>query len=294
MTVCVAMLCDEAKALVLVADKMIGIGYIETEPEIKKLLRLHKDWWVMFAGEDITPVLDVVDRAKRMLDSRQSVSLDDVVMAMQTSWEKQRADEADDLCLTPRGWTREKFRTEGRQLLPETLYAELDTIISRHELEIELVVAGFDNQKLGHIFAMDGKVKRGIPQRCDVIGFCAIGSGGVGATYMMYYRKCSPGMKIREALYYAIEGKYFGEYAGGVGLKTDACILRPGEEPIEMKDEETIEKKFMETLCEQLSPRELKRLKHLEMLNTLPELEGKGIAKLEAPVKGKRKVVINP
>jgi 20S proteasome alpha/beta subunit len=294
MTVCVAMLCDKSNALVLVADKMVGVGYIETEPDIKKLIELHKDWSVMFAGDDITPVSNVVDRVKAGLASEQSLNVQDVISSMQASYEKERDDEADDLYLSPRKWTREQFRTEGKQLLPETLYADIEEKLARHELEIELLVAGFDKSGVGHIFCLDSKVKRGIPQRCDMLGFCAVGGGSVGATYMMYYRKCSPQMKIREALYYAIEAKYFGEYAGNVGMKTDAWILQYGKDAIPLDDETTIEKKFMEGLCEQLSPRELKQKRHIDVLNSLPELRDKGIEELTVPTKKKRKSVIHP
>lgn len=294
MTVCVAMLCDKSKALVLTSDKMIGVGYIETEPDIKKLIELHKNWSVMFAGDDITPVSNIVDRAKATLAGDSSFSVQAVIDAMQASYEKERTDEADDLYLAPRKWTREKFRTEGKQLLPETLYADIEDKLARHELEIELLVAGFDNNGVGHIFCIDSKVKRGIPQRGDVLGFCAIGGGSVGATYMLYYRKCCPQMKIREALYYAIEAKYFGEYAGSVGLKTDAWVWRSGEQPIPLDDESTIEKKFMEGLCEQLAPRELKQRRHIDILNSLSELKDKGIEELTVPTKGRRKTVIHP
>jgi hypothetical protein len=114
MTVCVGMLCDNAKAIVLVSDKLSGIGYIQTEPETKKRIKLHEDWWVMFAGDDITPVLDVIETASKMLDPSKSVSLGDVVTAMQASWEKKRTDEADDLYLTPRKWTRDDFKKDGK------------------------------------------------------------------------------------------------------------------------------------------------------------------------------------
>ncbi len=63
-TFCVAMLCDKSRALILAADKMIGIGWIETEPDITKILDLRKNWMVMFAGDDITPVANIVDRAR--------------------------------------------------------------------------------------------------------------------------------------------------------------------------------------------------------------------------------------
>ena len=44
MTVCGAAICDNGKALVLVADKRIGIGFIESERDINKLIELHKGW----------------------------------------------------------------------------------------------------------------------------------------------------------------------------------------------------------------------------------------------------------
>jgi len=64
MTVCAAAICDDGKTLILVADRMVGIGYIEAELKVSKLRELCKNWWVLFAGDDITSVFDVIDRAK--------------------------------------------------------------------------------------------------------------------------------------------------------------------------------------------------------------------------------------
>jgi hypothetical protein len=61
MTTCVAAITDDGEALLLIADKMIGVGWVESELEITKMRELHKDWWVLFAGDDITPVFDIVD-----------------------------------------------------------------------------------------------------------------------------------------------------------------------------------------------------------------------------------------
>jgi hypothetical protein len=65
MTCCVASICDEGKSIVLVSDKMIGTGMIESEPEISKVLWLHKNWRVMLAGDDIAPAFPIVDTAKQ-------------------------------------------------------------------------------------------------------------------------------------------------------------------------------------------------------------------------------------
>lgn len=293
-TFCVAMLCDKSRAMILAADKMIGIGWIETEPDITKILDLHKNWKVLFAGDDITPVANIVDRARASLSPEQKPQLQAVIDAMQASYEKQRKDDADDILLAPRGWSRQDFIDKGKALLPETLYSDLEDKLSKYDLGIQLIVAGFDSSGDGHIFCMDSEVKRGTPQRCDIPGFAAIGGGGIGGSYMMHFRKCSPQMKIREALYYCLEAKWFGEHAGNVGLRTDVSILRYGKEPITLDDEDTVERKFLAGMCERLSPRELLQKRNIEILNSLRELEGSDIEKLDPPKKKKRKTVINP
>jgi hypothetical protein len=213
---------------------------------------------------------------------------------MQSSYENERADQADDIYLVPRGWNRKDFMNKGHSLLPDTLYADLEDKLAKYDLGLQLIVAGFDASGAGHIFCMDSEVKRGTPQRCDITGFAAIGAGGIGGSYMMYFRKCSPQMKIREALYYCLEAKWFGEHAGSVGLRTDTCILRYGREPIFLNDEETVDKKILAGLCEHLSPRELLTKRNIEVLNSLKELEGSEVEELELPKKKKRKTVVNP
>ncbi len=46
MTVCVAALADDGKAVVYAADKMIGAGFIETELGQEKILPLGDRWRV--------------------------------------------------------------------------------------------------------------------------------------------------------------------------------------------------------------------------------------------------------
>jgi len=56
MTLCVGTLCDDRKTIVLVADRMFGIGgWAEAELNIRKATAIHKDWMVMIAGNDVAP-----------------------------------------------------------------------------------------------------------------------------------------------------------------------------------------------------------------------------------------------
>jgi hypothetical protein len=91
--------------------------------------------------------------------------------------------------------------------------------------------------------------------------------------------------KVREAVYYALEAKYFGEQASGVGESTDLFIARPGEKLVQLDDDKTIEEKLI-PICYVLSPKVL-RPRDRKALNEIPEL--KSFPKVEEPKKKRKK-----
>jgi 20S proteasome alpha/beta subunit len=275
MTVCVAAVCDDGKALVLVADKMVGLGYVTSDLDITKMRPLHKDWWILFSGDDLSPVFDIIDYVKDALHSEHKLSPDDpaslkaVMKAVESGFEKKRLEDAETLYLEPIGWKMNMFINKGHGTLPNAVQIQSD--IERFGLPIELLVAGFDTGS-AFIFDLIGYGdKRGIANRCDIPGFKAIGSGSTVAEFMMYYRDFSPKEGVREAVYQAMEAKYYGEQASGVGERTDLFVARPGRELIQLNDEETIEKKLI-PICHALSP-SLIRKRDRDALNNLPELK---------------------
>ncbi len=289
MTCCVAALCGDGKALVLVADKMIGVGFVEAAPEIKKLQRIHRDWWVLFAGDDIAPVFDVIDYAKQQLEedgrSKDSpVSLQEVKKAVALAFEKKRRELAAAAYLTPIGWDLASFNAEGQRLQD---FGQIQANFRDYELPIDMIVAGFDEKAEGRIFTIHGSGQnKGTAIRCDVPGFAAIGSGGIGALYMMYYRSLSPKLPVRVALLAAVEAKYFGEQAGSVSESTDVYIVEPEGKEIMLDEEETIEKKLFK-ICQQIAPSDATR-KHAEIINAIPELEKFEPIKTEEEKKSKK------
>jgi len=280
MTCCVAAICGDGKALVLVADKMIGVGYVEGEPDIEKLQRLHPRWWVMIAGDDVAPAFPIIDRAKELLGDG-PVNVDSVTDAMKIAYDQQRTKEAESVYLKPRDWKMERFNREGSQILSD--YRELAAKISEYELSVKFIIAGFNRDGKAYILSIDGDDKRAEPRRHDIPGFCAIGSGAIGAVYMMFYRDLSPDLKARQALYHVLEAKYFGEQASGVGPRTDMYIARPqatvatasGDEAeptvTKVNDDEVIEKRLIKMCKRLLEPRDLTE-KDITTLNELPEL----------------------
>jgi len=269
-TCCVACLCDSRKALILAADKMVSWkDVIESEPDIHKISQLAKDWWVMFSGNDIAPVFDVIDRIKRELSQKKALSLEEVIEKVEKSYLQKRMELAEALYLAPRGLTIEQFNSASSAgCVSESLRATIEDSIQSYLMPVSLLVAGFDDKRQGHIFSVEDDYyggNRGCARRHDIPGFHAIGSGSIGASYIMTFRKVSPSLRIREALYFVAEGKYYGEFAGGVGLRTDLYILRPGRPRVTIK-ESAVDEKLMR-LCDRLQPRNLDR-RALEVLNS--------------------------
>ena len=180
MTVCLATLCDEGRAIVLVADKMVGKVYIAAEMEITKLQVIHPWWFMMLAGDDISPLFDLADRARDELPPTQEASLETVMEVMQRNYELVRMKRAEAQHLKPIGWTIERFNREGSALMPN--YLEIQSKIAEYELHVEVLVAGFDRKLAppGKIFTMSS-ANRGIPIRWDIPAFAAIGSGATVA-----------------------------------------------------------------------------------------------------------------
>jgi 20S proteasome alpha/beta subunit len=268
MTTCNAVVCDDGKTIIMVADKLIGVGYIQSELKITKMRPIHKDWWMLFAGDDLTPIFDIVDYAKARLDQNAPMSIVEVQEAVKAAFAQKRIENAEALYLSPIGWNIANFNREGSTFLPD--FTEIKTKIEDYTLPIELLVAGFDGGK-GHIFTLYGAGEtRGIPHRYDIPGFASIGSGATASMYMMYYRDLDSKTPAREAMYYALEGKYFAEQASGVGESTDLFIAQQGKELIQISDEKVIEEKLI-PVCYRLSPNRLQK-KDRDVLNAIKEL----------------------
>ncbi len=149
MTCCVAAICDAGKTLVMIADRMIGIGIIQSEPDITKLRAVYKDCWVLFSGDDISPVFDIIDLAKEHIRTQQAdlerrVPLALAMEAVQEGYQKKRMQEAESLYLRPIGWDLGTFNATGTAL-PD--FQEIKQRIESYAIPIDLIVAGFAEEE---------------------------------------------------------------------------------------------------------------------------------------------------
>jgi len=277
MTCCVAVICDDGKTIVMVADRMVGIGIIESEPAISKLRELHKGWWVLFAGDDISSIFDVVDYARLQIQERKKaehadvdspISLRVATEAIQGAYQRKRMEDAETLYLRPIGLDIKSINSEG-YARPD--FKEVVEKLQAHSLPIEMLVAGFSEGQ-AHLFTLIGYgEQKGLARRLDIPGFSCIGSGGLGADYMLYYRDMGPKKQLREALYYAMEAKIFGEQASGVGEDTDAYIATADGKFIPLDEKKSIEGALVK-VWNLLRPHRIGKNSR-ELLNSIPELD---------------------
>jgi hypothetical protein len=261
----------------MVADRMIGIDWIEAEIDVRKIRRVHPDWWIALSANGIHRALDIIDAVEREVGASGPLDQFEMCEIVARLYKQRRLEEAEAKILTPRGWKLDAFNQYGRQVIPEALYTDLSNMLDRFEFTLQLLVAGFDKEKKGCIFSIEGDSERGMHIRHDIPGFYAVGSGGAAANYMMYYRSLGPSLPLREAMFYALEAKWFGEQAAGVGADTDFYIMRQGwEQPIELDEEATTEKIFFDKLCKKLGPQRM-RPAEMDLLDSVPELKDESI-----------------
>ncbi len=208
----------------------------------------------MFAGDGIEPVTPIKDGTARALKDIEKPSVEQVIIAVSDSYEAKRSADAELLYLMKHGWSLEQIKTEGKARLPDALLKEWYGNFADHELKgVELLVCGFDADNIGHIFSVESAYG-GVPQQHDIGGYYAIGSGSVNAMFIMGYSQLGPKKKLREALYYAYEGKFYREHAPSVGPDTDIYVLRPNVSEIKISDKSV--DKTLTKICLALEPKE--------------------------------------
>jgi hypothetical protein len=256
---------------------MFATWGIQSELEINKCRVLSSHWWVQFAGEDVSPVFDILDWTREQLTQKcirsstpaDSIPVGWVTEALKKSYERKRLRTAESLYLTPLGWDVSSFNDKGSDKLPDFL--EIKDKIATHSLGLDFVVGGFSNGH-GFLFSVSPAQQGVLDTRHDIPGFHSIGSGSPGANYMLWYREVTYNMQARRALYYVMEAKLFGELGGGVSEGTDVFVATPDGRLKQLNEDETVEKKLVK-VWEKLKPRWIQR-ESADILNSISELAG--------------------
>ncbi len=222
MTVCIAALCNDAKAIIVASDRMITATYppFAFEHGIPKLEIICPSCIVLTAGDALAHA-DLCRAAREAISSVSRPRITQITEEVRKAYVTQRLEAIEQLFLSPRGWTLQDFYERHVRVLPADLAVTIDNQIATYDYGLSIIIAGVDPDQ-AHIY---GLRHPGMVDCYDSIGYHTIGIGSMHAISSLIANGYLPMLGIKMAIYQVYEAKRNGENAPGVGKDTDIAIL---------------------------------------------------------------------
>lgn len=267
MTICIAALCDQSRTIVIAADKMVGSPFIEADTRINKVQPIHGQWITMFSCDDASSIEDILRSARDNLATIKDPTQSDARNALTAAYAAVRLRKAESTFLVGRSFTLQRFIAEGRSLLGDQLFAQIERQIASFDLGVEFLVAGH-HAGYGYIFSV---LNPGRDTAYSIPGFHAIGSGELNALSSLSQRGVDPVMYLAKTLYFVYEAKRYAELVGGVGETSDIFILRADRK--EQVSEEVL--KELDAIWKEVKPKDVD-LDRVANLQATKQIQGYG------------------
>ena len=236
MTVCISVACDCDRAteninpkLILISDTLLSLGL--TSVGTLKGRALSKNWDVMFAGDDVTYVEDVIGEARKIVAQGTQATGTAASNAMVQAYQAIRRQRIEETYLKTYGWDMAEFLRQGPEVPTASHRQYLLNEIDKFDLGCQFLVLGFSTptSKYPQIFEIDNP-GRYVPR--NIAGYAAIGSGWVNAFTYLARRNQGTSTHLGVSFYNAVAAKRLAEKALGVGGDTAAIIIERGQESV--------------------------------------------------------------
>jgi 20S proteasome alpha/beta subunit len=237
-SVCIALMCNDSKAIVTVSDAKVTFGGYSADRVAVKNVPMHKNCAVMFAGDDVEHAAPILERTweltlasikKQSKDERPSPA--EIADMVDQAYSERLQREIAAKVLRKRGFDVDSFRDKGKLKCTPSAYLSLCSRIDQVNISLEFLVCGFDKEGKAHIIRVDGK---SAPKSYDPIGMWAIGSGAYSAMSWLAFhadrRHVSRYESLETAAYFALTAKFMSEASGDVGKETFTIILEPDKQ----------------------------------------------------------------
>jgi len=219
MTVCIAGKCQTG--IIAMCDRMISTGHYSADDMALKFRDIHREWHAMFAGNDVSRIKPLIDKAKKRLTGAKG-SLAEVEDAMRASFHEELIQKQTDLVLSRYGLTMKEFLDTGLRRFGETQFTAIKYQLDQINLECAFLVYGLDDNNTEHIFTVEDP---GIACNHDLYGFWSIGSGSNRALSSLFFHDFRQALPEWKAVYLIAEAKFMAE-GGEVGEETLVMIQR--------------------------------------------------------------------
>jgi hypothetical protein len=224
MTVGIAVACEDGKAIVVAADRLLGLHPehdIAFEGRERKIVGLSSR--VVTVLEGPWPGAALIDRIKKAIQGKTSVH--DAAKALGQeilAFREERIGQAITKQLF--GWTRAQF-IEKQKLLHEGIVARTLGQIEQFKLGVVFLMAGIDDAG-AHLLLVGemGEV------RDDTDGGFATVGAGADLSLGVLAGRGDKKMRLADGVFLAYEAKRASERCPSVGRTTDVAILRAGRE----------------------------------------------------------------
>ena len=259
-TICIAAMCENGKALILCGDAEVGVGFTATELGKAKWGPFGPGWNIGISGT-VSHAVEVISWGTKLGPKSPSNSLFDVKSLLENCYRKARLSKAEGEYLASRGWTLQDWIDSGRAKMPEATYANIDARIALFDFGADLIAAGWgDDDDIASIITVKNP---GVCADHTRLGFWCVGSGSTAAQMSLFSRNYSPEISLEQAAYYVMEAKISAERAAGVGRRTDMFLTRKDLRlPIAIRPSTS---EAMRVIWEQISQREFGKA-HQEQL----------------------------
>lgn len=218
MTICIAAIAEKKK-ITAITDKMLTLSApVITKFEVSendKAIKLNEKTVALFAG-DVIQANEIMALAK---DKDLSGDVSNAANKIADSFKNYWIDLVNRNLLSRYNLNLKDFMNKQRSL-DENLVRNINDILGKFNLDVEIIVAGID--KNPHIFKITSP---GVITSFDSIGYCCIGSGSQHATLSLIENEYHGDFKEEKSLYSLFESKKRAEYDPGVGELCDIVII---------------------------------------------------------------------
>jgi len=229
MTVGIGAICENRKAAVVAADKMVTFGNpmnLQTEPpQLKKIIELTDRVLMVFSGSTADGE-EIVNGARPTIAVNPRQPVKDIAEAIKQSYSRHKQRRVEDNILRPLlGGDFSQFQQLVAQSPTSQVLQQVVAMISQHNLNTDLLVAGLDDSG-AHIFII---THPGQLLPLGTTGYGSIGSGAVHSSVRLSLAQHTSAASLVDTVYNVYEAKRASEVAPGVGKLTDLAIIHGGK-----------------------------------------------------------------
>jgi len=244
MTVCIGVLAEQRKSVVLVADRMITTGLlIEFEhPTKNKITELSNNCLALTSGDALS-FTELFTAVRGATSNKKFTSVEEIVEVIKQFYQQLRKKRVVEQTLLPRGFGSFEDFYQQNNYLPESMFFSIQAEIARFDYHLNIIVGGITHDH-GHLYEIRDP---GTSLLHDSIGFLATGAGFNLATSSLIASGCHENMSLSDALICAVKAKVMSENAPGVGRKTDISVILPEFGVMDFNDDDI---KAIRVMCE--------------------------------------------